>query len=311
MVGIISTMKNALTFDVEDYFHVSAFAEQVPRSQWKTMPSRVGANTSKVLDLLDEAGQFGTFFVLGWVARNYPGVVREIAERGHEVACHSFDHRYVYQMTREEFVEDTRRAKEALEDAAGRPVLGYRAPSFSITSDSLWALEILATLGFRYDSSIFPVCHPNYGMPCASRQPFVFATKSGSIVEFPLTSIEFTGRRSPVAGGAYFRLLPYWYTRWSVEYINRAETRSACVYLHPWELDSEQPRISVRLTDRLRHYISLYGVESKLRRLLRDFDFRPLGTLIEDIRAESYLPQYKPVAEAFSVHEPRVDGLYS
>ena len=184
------------------------------------MPSRVQANTSKVLDLLSEAKHRATFFVLGWVARNHPQIVQQIARRGHEVACHSLEHRRVYEMTRDEFFEDTRIAKQTLEDSTGRPILGYRAPSFSITQDSLWAFEILAELGFRYDSSIFPVRHPNYGMPNVPRCPFVIETQSGPLVEFPMMTIEFGGRRSPLGGGAYLRLLPYWYTRWALGYIN-------------------------------------------------------------------------------------------
>jgi polysaccharide deacetylase family protein (PEP-CTERM system associated) len=284
-------MKNAITFDIEDYFQVSAFSEHMARNDWDKMPSRVGANTRKVLDFLSEAGQSGTFFVLGWVAKNHPKLVREIAERGHEIACHSLEHRRVFQMTRDEFFEDTRNAKHALEDAGGQPVGGYRAPSFSITQDSLWAFDVLAELGFTYDSSIFPVRHPNYGMPNAPRGPFLIETKCGTLVEFPMMTVEFGGRRSPLGGGAYFRILPYWYTRWGIGYINKTEGRPACVYLHPWELDSEQPRINAGLAARARHYMGLRGTESKFRRLLRDFEFQSLGSVIEEIRIEASLPR--------------------
>jgi polysaccharide deacetylase family protein (PEP-CTERM system associated) len=283
-------VKNALTFDIEDYFQVSAFSERVDISLWGKTPSRVQANTSKVLDLLGDAGQSGTFFVLGWVARNHPKLIRQIAERGHEIACHSLEHRRVYEMTRDQFFEDTRSAKYALEDAGGQPVLGYRAPSFSITQDSLWAFEVLAQLGFKYDSSIFPVNHPNYGMPNAPRGPFRIDTRCGPLVEFPMMTVEFGGRRSPLGGGAYLRILPYWYTRWGIRHINKTEGRPACVYLHPWELDAEQPRMAVGLTARVRHYVGLRGAESKFRRLLRDFDFQSLGAAIEATRIEPYLP---------------------
>ncbi len=283
-------MKNALTFDIEDYFQVSAFSEQVEKSHWGNMPSRVEANTSKVLDLLSEAGHSGTFFVLGWVARNHPNLVRQITERGHEIACHSLEHRIVHQMTRDEFFEDTRSAKHALEDAGGQPVRGYRAPSFSITQGSQWAFEVLAQLGFKYDSSIFPVRHPNYGMPNAPRGPFLIETRYGPLVEFPMMTVEFRGRRSPLGGGAYLRILPYWYTRWGIGYINKTEGRPACVYLHPWELDSEQPRIAAGLAARARHYLGLRGAEAKFRRLLRDFDFQSLAAAIEETRIEPYLP---------------------
>jgi polysaccharide deacetylase family protein (PEP-CTERM system associated) len=292
----MNRMKNALTFDVEDYFQVSAFAGQVEKGQWEKMPSRVEANTTRLMDLLAEAGYNATFFTLGWVARQHPGLVRQIAERGHEVACHSLEHRRVYEMTPDQFFEDTRAAKEALEDAAGQRVVGYRAPSFSITKDSLWAFEVLAELGFEYDSSIFPVRHPNYGMPRASRKPFVIETEHGPIVEFPMMTIEFEGRRSPLGGGAYLRLLPYWFTRWGLGYINRAEGSAACVYLHPWELDSEQPRINASLSSRIRHYLGLRGVETKLRRLLRDFDFQPLGAVIRDMK-DFDLPRCKPFSD--------------
>jgi polysaccharide deacetylase family protein (PEP-CTERM system associated) len=283
-------VKNALSFDIEDYFQVSAFSEHVEISQWDKIPSRVEANTLKVLDLLSEAGQSGTFFVLGWVAKNHAKLVRQIAERGHEIACHSLEHRRVYQMTRDEFFEDTRTAKYALEDASSQTVQGYRAPSFSITQDSLWAFEVLAQLGFKYDSSIFPVSHPNYGMPKAPRGPFLIETKCGPLVEFPMMTLEFGGRRSPLGGGAYLRILPYWYTRWGIGYINKTEGRPVCVYLHPWELDSEQPRISAGLSARARHYLGLRGAEAKFRRLLHDFDFQSLGAAIGETRIEPYLP---------------------
>jgi polysaccharide deacetylase family protein (PEP-CTERM system associated) len=288
-------LKNALTFDVEDYFHVSAFSEHVEKGQWEKLPSRVEANTDKLLDLLSEAGQSATFFVLGWVARNYPQLVRRVADHGHEIACHSLEHRRVFQMTREEFFEDTRTAKYLLEDAGGQPVRGYRAPSFSITSDSLWAFEVLAELGFTYDSSIFPVKHPNYGMPDAPRGPFSVETRSGSLVEFPMMTLELGDRRSPLGGGAYFRILPYWYTRWGIRYINETEGKPACVYLHPWELDSDQPRIAAGLTSRVRHYIGLRGTVSKFRRLLHDFQFCSLGATIEQSRSELCLSLSDPI----------------
>lgn len=280
-------MKNALTFDIEDYFHVSAFSGSLDKDHWRNMPSRVEATTDKILSLLNEAGCQATFFILGWVARSQPQIVRRIAEGGHEVACHSLEHRRVYEMTPVEFLEDTRTAKLSLEDASGKQVVGYRAPSFSITRDSFWAFEILADLGFRYDSSVFPIKHPNYGFPEAPRSPFLVETKSGLITEFPMTTLEFGRRRSPIGGGAYFRILPYWYTRWGLRHINRTEGRPVCLYLHPWELDPEQPRISAGLTSRMRHYLGLRGVETKVRKLLHDFEFQPLFSLIEGIKIDA------------------------
>jgi polysaccharide deacetylase family protein (PEP-CTERM system associated) len=273
-------MQNALTIDLEDYYHVSAFRDSMGSDDWNLQTSRVERNTELLLDLLDEAGHRATFFTLGWVAEQHPRVVRRVAERGHEVACHSLRHRLVYEMSPEEFREDTRHAKQLLEDISGSPVRGYRAPSFSVIQDSLWALTILAELGFAYDSSIFPVKHANYGMPRASRSPFVLYTPAGPIIEFPMTTLEFAGHRSPFGGGAYFRLLPYWYTRWGIRFLNLKENRPVCVYLHPWELDPEQPRMTGSLTARLRHYLGLRNTPAKFRSLIHDFEFCPLGVLV-------------------------------
>jgi polysaccharide deacetylase family protein (PEP-CTERM system associated) len=281
---VTQAMSNALTFDVEDYFQVSAFAGQIDPSDWDSHDSRLEANMAKILGLLDERGCRATFFILGWVALKHPQVVAQIAACGHEIACHSHKHRLVYQMTPEEFREDTYSAKSALEDVSGQPVIGYRAPSFSITSQSMWALDVLAKLGFSYDSSIFPVRHPNYGMPGAPASPFRVDSASGSIVEFPLPTISFAGRRSPFGGGAYFRLLPYWYTRWAIRFVNQTGNRQVCVYLHPWELDPAQPRISANWSARIRHYLGLRGVAGKLKSLLRDFEFRPLREVAEQFR---------------------------
>lgn len=274
-------MKNALTFDVEDYFQVSAFADQVKTNDWGSYSGRLAANTEKILEMLVQHECLATFFVLGWVAENQPQIVSRIAACGHEIACHSHYHRCVFEMTPEEFREDTRRARELLENVSGKPVCGYRAPSFSIRQDSLWAFEILAELGFTYDSSIFPVEHPSYGMPQVPRVPFLVNTRRGPIVEFPMPTLEIAGRRSPLGGGAYLRLLPYWYTRWGIRYLNDCEGQPVCVYVHPWEIDPEQPRIGGSPTARLRHHLGLRDLEIKLRNLLRDFEFCPLGLLVQ------------------------------
>ena len=276
-------MKNALTVDLEDYYHVSAFRDHMPQSRWDSQQSRVERNADALLDLLDQAGCKGTFFTLGWVAEHHPHLVRRVADRGHEIACHSLRHRIVSEMTRDEFREDTRQAKQLLEDCSGTPVLGYRAPSFSITGDSLWALEVLAELGFTFDSSIFPVKHPNYGLPRAPRRPYRVQTPGDPIIEFPMTTLEFAGLRAPFGGGAYFRLLPYWYTRWGIRFLNRRESQPVCVYLHPWELDPEQPRMSGSLTSRIRHYLGLRSAPGKFRKLLREFEFCPLGVFVENV----------------------------
>lgn len=275
-------MKNALTIDLEDYYQVTAFANG-SQSNWDSQASRVEASTERLLDLLAAAKCTATFFTLGWVAEKYPRLIRRVAERGHEIACHSHLHRLVYSLSPAEFREDTRRAKEVLEQAGGFPVRGYRAPSFSITRDSHWALEILAELGFSYDSSIFPVKHLNYGMPGGPRFPFRIQTAAGPIVEFPMPTLALAGVASPFGGGAYFRLLPYGYTRWGIEYVNQVAKQPVCVYLHPWEIDAEQPRMSGSISARARHYFGLGRTEGKLKRLLAEMEFCALGALIPEL----------------------------
>ena len=281
-------MKNALTVDLEDYMHVTAFSDHVAAEDWNTCVSRLEHNTDKLLGILDSSNCSATFFVLGWVAEKYPQIIRRIADSGHEIACHSLRHRLVYEMTPAEFREDSRLAKTLLEDVSAKTVCGYRAPSFSITKKSWWAFEVLSELGFTYDSSIFPVKHPNYGMIEASRFPFAVHTSSGFLVEFPLPTLQVGHYRAPLGGGAYLRLLPYAYTRWGIGHINDRESRPVCVYLHPWELDADQPRMRATLSARLRHYLGLRGTESKLRKLLRDFEFSTLEVLVGEWReAES------------------------
>ena len=277
-------MKNALTIDLEDYMHVTAFSAHIAAEDWNTCVSRLEHNSDKLLAILDSCACKATFFVLGWVAKKYPQLVRRIADSGHEIACHSFHHRMVYQMTPSEFHEDSRAAKSLLEDVSAKTICGYRAPSFSITKESWWAFEVLCELGFTYDSSIFPVKHPNYGIIEASRFPFVVHTSSGVLVEFPLPTLQVGRQRAPFGGGAYLRLLPYAYTRWGVTHVNDRESHPVCVYLHPWELDADQPRMRATLSARLRHYLGLRGTESKLRSLLRDFEFCTLETLVREWR---------------------------
>jgi len=265
---------NAMTVDVEDYIHVSAFARVVRMEDWDRHESRVERNTHRLLDLFDAHGARASFFVLGWVAQRYPALVREIAARGHEVASHGMTHRLVYEQTPEVFREETRVSKALLEDLAQCPVLGYRAASYSITKRSLWALDILAELGFAYDSSIFPVHHDRYGIPDAQIAPYVHETTAGGrLVEFPLTTKQVLGYRLPVSGGGYFRLLPYAVTSRSLHSINRSERRAFIFYLHPWEIDPTQPRIKASLLSRFRHYTNLSKCEGRLRRLLGQFAF--------------------------------------
>jgi len=265
---------NALTVDVEDYFHVAAFAPNIQRDSWSSRESRVVGNTQKLLDIFAQFDVRGTFFVLGWVAERHPQLVRDIAARGHEIACHGFSHRLVYEQSPQEFYEETLRAKSLLEDITGSAVLGYRAASYSIVRKSLWALDILVELGFAYDSSIFPVRHDRYGIPDAERAPHRMSTPAGkSIVEWPLATARVFGCRIPVAGGGYFRLLPYWLSRWGLASINRRDLQPFIFYLHPWEIDPKQPRVSASWLSRFRHYTNLGQCEERLRRVLGEFRF--------------------------------------
>ena len=275
-------MDNALTVDVEDYFQVAAFARQIDPATWDRFPLRVGRNTQCLLDLFAEQGVQATFFVLGWVAERCPGLVRAIAERGHEVACHGYSHQLIYGQTPAVFREETMRAKACLEDQAQRPVLGYRAASYSITRRSLWALDVLAELGFAYDSSIFPIRHDRYGIPGSPRWPHrLTAPNGGSLIEFPPSTFSLLGYRLPVAGGGYFRLYPYPFTRFALAQLNRAEGQPFIFYLHPWEIDPEQPRIRAGWLSTFRHYTNLHRCEARLRRLLRDFRFTTVREVLE------------------------------
>jgi polysaccharide deacetylase family protein (PEP-CTERM system associated) len=279
---------NIASVDVEDYFHVEAFAGVIDRAQWPEYTSRVEANTRRLLDLFDESHVHGTFFVLGWVAERFPGLVREIVARGHEPACHSYWHRLIYTLTPHEFRQDTERAKRVIEDACGRRVTGYRAPSFSVTHRSRWALEILVESGFQYDSSVFPVTHDVYGVPDAPRGPFVVTTASGSILEYPMTTFRlFAGPNLPVAGGGYLRMLPAWYTRWGVHRAWR-EGLPVISYVHPWEVDPEQPRIAAPFKSRLRHYTNLSQTEDRLRELFSLGEFGPFQGSSLAAQADSY-----------------------
>jgi polysaccharide deacetylase family protein (PEP-CTERM system associated) len=275
-----SCSPGVLSVDVEDYFQVEAFADRVDPGQWDQYPSRVEANTRTILDLFDECKVKGTFFILGWVAERYPGLIAEIVRRGHEPACHSYWHRRVYRLSRQEFREDTRRAKDAIEAAAGSPVIGYRAPSFSVTRKSFWALDVLAELGFRYDSSVFPIRHDVYGIPDAPRAPFRVVTSNGPMVEFPMTTFRWLGGFNlPVGGGGYLRIFPFWFTRFGIARA-RKDGLSLITYLHPWEVDPQQPRLAGRLTSRVRHYTNLRKTAARFRELttfVRFSTFRDSG----------------------------------
>lgn len=270
---------NALTVDVEDYYHVSAFEACVSRSQWSGFPSRVVASTHKILRALGQAEVRATFFVLGWVADRHPELVRAIAAAGHEVGCHSYWHRLIYRQTPDEFRADLRRGRDVLQAVTGRPVRCYRAPSFSVTRESLWALDILIDEGFTVDSSIYPTHHDRYGIPGTPLGPHRITRPAGTIAEFPPPVWKVCGYPLPVAGGGYFRLYPYFLTRRGLRAIN-AQGRPASVYLHPWELDPDQPRLRPGLARALRHYVNLHRTEGRLVRLLRDFAFAPMSEVL-------------------------------
>jgi polysaccharide deacetylase family protein (PEP-CTERM system associated) len=265
---------HVLTVDVEDYFQVEAFAEKVKRDDWEQYPSRVDANTRRVLDLFDEHGAKGTFFFVGWVADKFPQLVREVHAHGHELACHSYWHRTIYSLSPEEFRKDTRRAKQAIENAAGVAVTGYRAPSWSITKDCMWAPEILAEEGFTYDSSIYPIHHDLYGVPGAQRFPYTFEFENGrKLREYPPATLRFMGTNLPVAGGGYLRIFPAAYNDMAFRIFEKNYAQRVVVYLHPWEIDPDQPRIAGKLKSRFRHYTQLRNMSSKVGRLLKRHKF--------------------------------------
>jgi polysaccharide deacetylase family protein (PEP-CTERM system associated) len=277
----MTAIRNALTFDVEEYFHAEVFAGVVAREQWAGLESRVVRATEQLVGLLAESATRATFFVLGWVAERHPGLLRAIAAEGHELACHGYAHEMITRLSRAQFSDDVRRAKAAVEDAAGVIVVGYRAPTFSVVRETMWSLEVLAKAGFQYDSSIFPVVHDRYGIPDAPRFPYrVDAGPEGGIVEFPLSTVTRFGWRFPVAGGGYFRLLPYAVTRWAVRQLNGREGQPAIVYLHPWEVDPGQPRLPVGRVAQLRHSVNTGSTLAKLRRLLGDFAFAPVREVL-------------------------------
>lgn len=270
-------MINALTIDVEDYFHVTAFERQINPDEWDTYPLRVEGNTQRILDMLDEFALRATFFVLGWVAERLPGLVREIHRRGHEIACHGYGHQLIYRLSPQEFRMDISKAKTILEDICGERVYGYRAPSYSITAESLWALDILAEEGFSYDSSIFPIIHDIYGIPGGKRFPHEITTLAGKIQEFPISTFPLKvgdwQSRLPIAGGGYLRLFPAALVARAIQSINTRENQPVIVYFHPWEIDPHQPRIRAGLKSTFRHYLNLERMELKIRHLLNNFCF--------------------------------------
>ena len=271
---------NALSVDVEDWFHVGAFERTISRSSWDGLTHRVERNTDAVLALFAEAGVSATFFTLGWVAERYPALMRRVADAGHEVASHGYDHARVFMLSPEAFRADLRRSRALLEDASGQRVIGYRAPSFSIDQRTPWAHAILAEEGYRYSSSVAPIRHDHYGWPESPR--FAWRPVVGSdLLELPVTTAEFGGRRLAAGGGGFFRLLPYGFSRWAIRQVNGRQKRPAIIYFHPWEIDPDQPRVAgAPLRSRLRHYSNLSVMADKLRRLTRDFAWTRVDAIV-------------------------------
>jgi polysaccharide deacetylase family protein (PEP-CTERM system associated) len=275
---------NALSVDVEDYFQVSALAPHIARSDWERIPCRIERNMDIILELLSSSASQATFFTLGWIAQRYPQLVQRIAAEGHELASHGYGHQRVNDQTRAQFLEDIRKAKTLLEDLTSAEVKGYRAPSFSIGADTLWAFDSIAQAGYRYSSSIYPIRHDHYGMPDAPR--FAYRPRE-DLLEIPVATARVLHTNLPAGGGGYFRLLPYAISRSLIRRINRSDQRSAVFYLHPWELDPEQPRVPrTGLKTRIRHYLNLHRTQARLRRLLGDFTWRRIDrTFLEPTTA--------------------------
>lgn len=274
-------MLNALSVDVEDYFQVSAFSTTIHPSSWGGYECRAERNTFALLDLLDRHQTTATFFVLGWIAERFPGLVREIHRRGHEVASHGRDHQTLDRLNPQSFRSEVREQKALLEGLIQTSIRGYRAPSFSVTGRTTWALQVLLDEGYRYDSSVFPVFHDRYGIPDAPRFPHEVVLNGGTLREFPPSTVAVLGLPNlPIGGGGYLRMYPFWLTRWGLRRINRVERQPVMVYLHPWELDPDQPRIHASRLSRWRHYTNLHATARRLECLLREFRFGPIRTVL-------------------------------
>ncbi len=268
---------NYLTVDVEDYFQVSAFEDIISSKEWLSMESRVARNTEIILQLFDKYSVKATFFIVGWIAERFPDTVKRIQREGHDIACHSYWHRKVYDLTPDEFKEDTVKAKNVLEDITGQPIKGYRAPSYSITANSLWALDILEELDFSYDSSIFPITHDTYGIPESPR--FQYQHSGKQLVEYPISTVRLFGYNLPASGGGYFRLFPYAFSKMLFRRVNQREKQPFMFYFHPWEIDPEQPRMQeAKSLSKFRHYNNLDSTVTRLERLLQDFSFVPISS---------------------------------
>lgn len=274
-------IRNAMTIDVEDYFHVAAFEKNIKQKDWANLPLRVEQSTNTLLDLFDEKDVKATFFILGWVAERVPGLVKRIADSGHEVASHGFMHGKATEQTRDEFKNDVDRSKKLLEDLTGKPVIGYRAPSFSVNDSNKWVFDELKALGFLYSSSTYPVKHDLYGVPDWPRFKYVM---DNGLIEIPMTTLQLGARNVPMSGGGFFRLYPYVVSRMLYRKFHRAENQSGIFYLHPWEVDPHQPRQKgASFKSNFRHYLNLRKVQGRLKRLMTDFDWGRMDDVF-DIR---------------------------
>jgi len=272
---------NAMSVDVEDYFQVSAFEKTLPRSEWDNISHRIVNNTIRILELFSENNIKATFFMLGWVAEHYPDLLKRIVNEGHELASHGYEHIRVTEQSPKEFRNDIIKTKKLLEDLSGAEVKGYRAASYSIGEKNLWAIDELAEAGYVYSSSIYPIKHDLYGMPNAPR--FAFRHEKSQLLEIPITTVMFAGRKFPCGGGGFFRLFPYAYSRWAIHRVNTYDKQSANFYFHPWEIDTEQPRINdAPLKSRFRHYLNLDKMECRLKRLMLDFNWDRMDKIFLD-----------------------------
>lgn len=292
MVNRAPQLTNALSFDIEEHFQVAAFDAAIDRTTWCDQPSRVARNTHDLLELLQKSAVKATFFILGWVAERQPSLVRAIAAEGHEIACHGYSHRLIYTQDISDFRQETTRSRALLEDIAQVPVTAYRAASYSITQDSLWALDILYEAGFRTDSSIFPIRHDLYGLTGGPADPHLISLPNGgTLLEFPITTVRLAGVTLPVSGGGYFRLYPYGLSRMLARKVNNAG-RPLMFYLHPWEIDPDQPQIQASHFSRFRHYNNLKKTRDRLQRIIGDFRFSTMSECLSMHYADGAMPTY-------------------
>lgn len=276
--------RNAFTVDVEEHFQVAALKDAISVKSWPEQQSRVERNTNRILEILANHNVKGTFFVLGWVAERKPALLKLIVSAGHELACHGQSHQLVYDQDVSVFREETLRAKKTLEDISGVAVTGYRAASYSITSRSIWALDLIAEAGFKYDSSIVPTRHDLYGIAGAPPFPYRIRLSGGrELTEFPPSTIRIGGQQVPIGGGGYFRIFPYWFSRWGLSSIVRTHNQPFSFYIHPWEIDAEQPRVETNWRSSFRHYYNLDKCEARLQRLLADFKFSTMRSILDKL----------------------------